>query len=149
VAPLDEHRVHLQVAGYPGYWYTYTKSISSHTQVRNSTAAFYRFQGPAGLPLHPTERAGTLDREGQGMTIVLVTASLDLKRDGGASVHHYNGYLYSTSNPQQPLGQTSGPRDEVLNWARTCGADEIEIQEPTPEILAVNARQQERQSLAG
>ena len=73
------------------------------------------------------------------MTIVLVTASLDLKRRHGAVLSHYTGYWYDTADPQQPLGQTTGSRAEVLAWADLLGADRIEIQEPTPETLATNA----------
>lgn len=73
------------------------------------------------------------------MRIALVTASLDLKRHHGAVISQYNGYWYDTADPQQPLGQMTGSRSEVLAWADQLGADQIEIQEPTPETLATNA----------
>ena len=74
-------------------------------------------------------------------TVVLITASLNLKLDGGSTVRHYNGLWYETSNPREALDEMRGSRDEVLSWAQSLGADEIEIQEPTPEVLTANAQQ--------
>lgn len=40
--------------GYQGYWYVYVKSISAHTDVRNSTSALYRFRSPISTSLPST-----------------------------------------------------------------------------------------------
>ena len=40
--------------GYEGYWYVYVKSISAHTNVRNSTSALYRFRSPISTSLPAT-----------------------------------------------------------------------------------------------
>jgi hypothetical protein len=38
------HEFTWKVSGYPGYWWTSVKSISSHTTTRNVTGAIYRFR---------------------------------------------------------------------------------------------------------
>lgn len=40
------------LAGYQGYWYTYVKSISAHTNVLGNSA-IYRFRSDLGLPASP------------------------------------------------------------------------------------------------
>lgn len=71
---------------------------------------------------------------------MLVTAALDHRR-GGGEITHYTGCWYDRdrSGNRQVLGQRTGTRQAVLDWAGSVGADEIEIQEPTAEALAANA----------
>lgn len=42
-----------KVPGYPGYWYSYVKSVCSHTQQRNVQGAIYRFDPVTGVPANP------------------------------------------------------------------------------------------------
>lgn len=75
-------------------------------------------------------------------THILITGQTDNRKvadgdpafvgpDGSITVTHFCGRWYSEDDPQGTLASFEGPRDDVIEWARKQGADDIQIQEPS------------------